>query len=248
MGLNLSAISSRSAAGKFLRWPLRLVPRDLAVPIPQGALRGKRWIVGSATHGCWLGSYEYTKQRLFERRVAAGDVVYDVGANVGFYTLLASVLVGPTGQVVAVEPFPRNVSYLRRHLALNAVTNVTVIEGAAHDHCGVIGVTDGPDSCQIRVDEAGALRVRSFTLDDLTFHDGLPAPTAIKIDVEGAEGAVLRGARRLLTENGPLIFLSTHGPDVHTESCRLLSEFGYRLRPIDAGSVEESSELVAEHR
>src|SRR5207245_9525361 len=113
-------------------------------------------------------------------------------------------------------------SYLRRHLALNALMNVTLIEGAAHDHCGVIRITDGPDSCQIRVDEAGALGVRSFTLDDLTFHDGLPAPTAIKIDVEGAAGAVMRGAARLLTEHCPRIFLSTHGPDVHTESFRLL--------------------------
>src|SRR5205807_4493451 len=180
MGLNLSAISSRSAAGKFLRWPLRLVPRDLAVPIPQGALRGKRWVVGSATHGCWLGSYEYTKQRLFERRVAAGDIVYDVGANVGFYTLLASVLVGPTGHVVAVESFPRNVSYLRRHLTLNGVTNVILVEGAAYDRSGVVRITDGPDNSQIRVDETGAFRVRSFTLDDLAFHDGLPAPTAMK--------------------------------------------------------------------
>src|SRR3989442_5722801 len=85
MGLNLSAISSRSVAGKLLRWPLRFVPRELAVPIPQRALRGKRWIVGSATHGCWLGSYEYTKQRLFGGRVATRGIVYDAGANVGLY-------------------------------------------------------------------------------------------------------------------------------------------------------------------
>ena len=118
MGLNLSAVSSRSVAGKFLRWPLRFVPRELAVPIPQGALHGKRWIVGSATHGCWLGSYEYSKRRLFERRVAAGDIVYDVGANAGFYTLLASVLVGPTGHVVAVEPDVRLVFSTRRLLVM----------------------------------------------------------------------------------------------------------------------------------
>src|SRR2546428_7339279 len=85
MVLNLSAVSSRSVAGKFLRWPLRFVPRELAVPIPQGTLRGKRWIVGSATHGCWLGSYEYTKQRLFERRVAAGCNVLAGGANRGVF-------------------------------------------------------------------------------------------------------------------------------------------------------------------
>lgn len=66
----------------------------MVVPVLQGSLRGRKWIVGSSNHGCWLGSYEWKKQRLFTRTVSSGDVVFDIGAHVGFYTLLASVLVG----------------------------------------------------------------------------------------------------------------------------------------------------------
>jgi len=81
-----------------------VIPRSVRVPILQGPLRGKCWIVGSATHGCWLGSYEAVKQSAFAASVKAGGVTYDVGANVGFYTLLASALAGPRGHVFASSP------------------------------------------------------------------------------------------------------------------------------------------------
>jgi FkbM family methyltransferase len=245
MGINFSAVSSNTWAGKFLRWPLHWIPREVSVPILQGALRGKKWIVGSSNHGCWLGSYEYRTRQLFERTVGSEDVVYDVGAHAGFYTLLASVLVGPAGRVVAFEPFPRNLNYLRRHLAMNDVSNVVVVEGAASDRDGNVSITDGPDSSQIRVDDKGTQMVRAFRLDTLVFRDGLPAPTVIKMDIEGAEGAALLGATRLLAAKRPLLFLSTHGPQVHAECCRQLVELGYGLNPIDGLSIEMSSELVA---
>jgi FkbM family methyltransferase len=246
MGINFSAVASNTRAGKVLRCPLNWIPSEASVPILQGALRGKKWIVGSSTHGCWLGSYEYRKRQLFERSVRRGDVVYDVGAHVGFYTLLASILVGPNGHVVAFEPFPRNLSYLRRHLALNDVRNAVVMAGAVYDRGGIVQLTDRLDSCQVRVDDAGTLPVRAFTLDDLAFQGRLPAPTVMKIDVEGAEGAVLRGATRLLVEKRPLLFLSTHGGKVHAECCKLLVGLGYGLRPIDGSTVETSAELLAE--
>jgi hypothetical protein len=222
MEVNFSAVPANTWAGRVLRWPLNLIPEGITVPIVQGSLRGKKWIVGSSNHGCWLGSYEYTKQRLFEELVSPGDVVYDVGANVGFYTLLAAVLVGQSGRVVAFEPL------------------------AVYDRSGMVRITDGPNSSEVRVDDHGVLSVRAFALDDLVFRDGLPAATVMKIDVEGAEEAVLRGATRLLAEKRPLVFLSTHGPQVHGECCRLLAKLGYTLRPIDGASAEVSPELLAQ--
>ena len=76
------------------------------MPIWQGRLKGKRWIVGSGASGYWRGSYEYENQLVFVRMVARGSTVFDVGAHVGFYTLLASVVVGPAGRVFAFEPVP----------------------------------------------------------------------------------------------------------------------------------------------
>ncbi len=114
--MNFSGVSRQTVVGKLLRLPLRLLPDGMAVPVLQGPLKGKRWLVGSSTHGCWLGSYEYEKQRLFAKKIKAGAVVFDIGANVGFYTLLTAMLVRPEGRVVAFEPVPRNIDFLRKHI------------------------------------------------------------------------------------------------------------------------------------
>lgn len=128
--MNWSGISDKSIWGKMLRFPLRLIPAQTKMPIMQGKLKRKKWIVGSSNHGCWLGSYEFDKQLLFENTITQGSVVLDLGGNVGFYTLLSSELVGPGGKVVVFEPLPRNLFYLKEHLRLNHVNNVTVLEAA----------------------------------------------------------------------------------------------------------------------
>ena len=97
--MNFSGISNKKLLGKLLRFPFRFIPTDMRMPILQGRLKGKKWIVGSSNHGCWLGSYEYEKRLVFEKTVTKGSIVFDIGAHVGFYTLLASVLVGPGGRV-----------------------------------------------------------------------------------------------------------------------------------------------------
>jgi len=128
--INFSGITDNSVVGKVLRLPLKLIPGGTILPILQGNLKGKKWIVGSSNHGCWLGTYEFAKQRLFSETIREGSVVYDIGAHVGFYTLLASVLVGPKGKVVAFEPLPRNIYYLKKHLRLNQCKNVILVEAA----------------------------------------------------------------------------------------------------------------------
>jgi hypothetical protein len=62
--INLSGISNNSVVEKLLRFPLRLIPSNMVLPILQGRLKGKKWIVGLSNHGCWLGSYKYEKQTL----------------------------------------------------------------------------------------------------------------------------------------------------------------------------------------
>ncbi len=89
--VNLSGISTHSLIGGE-RSAVRFVGFRGArlCQFSQGPLRGKKWIVGSSTHGCWIGSYEHKKQRTFWLSLRPNDVVYDIGANVGFYTLLAA--------------------------------------------------------------------------------------------------------------------------------------------------------------
>jgi len=93
-------------------------------------LRGRKWIAGAGSHACWAGTYEVARLRAFAAATTQGAVVYDVGANVGIYSLLASSRVGPRGMVYAFEPLERNLTYLRRHLILNDVQNCLILETA----------------------------------------------------------------------------------------------------------------------
>jgi FkbM family methyltransferase len=244
MNFNFSAIPFQRPLGRIIRWPLRLIPQNTVVPILQGSMVGMKWVVSSSTHGCWLGSYEYEKRRLFEYTVGAGDVVYDIGAHVGFYTLLASGLVGSKGRVVAFEPLSRNLEYLYRHLLLNNINNVVVVESAVMDYDGAAKLLEGSNRSVSSVHPDGTIPVRAVTLDHLVFTEGLERPTVIKIDIEGAEYAALMGAEKILKQCRPTIFLATHNSEVHANCCALLTKMGYGLQPIDGNSLENSSELL----
>lgn len=243
--MNLSDISDKSLLGKVLRFPLRLIPPQTALPIMQGRLKGKKWIVGSSNHGCWLGSYEYVKRIVFERTVRENSVVFDVGAHVGFYTLLASVLVGPRGRVFAFEPFAANLVYLKEHLRLNNIDNVMVVEAAVSEKCGMTFFDEGPSSSMGHISPSGRLQVGTVAIDELVARRELPVPDYIKMDIEGGEGLALSGAKSTLAQFHPTIFLATHGNSVHQECCRLLHSLDYELQPIDGRKLESSSEIVA---
>jgi len=243
--MNFSKINYRSFIGRLLRLPLKLIPKGMVLPILQGRLRGTKWIVGAGEHGYWLGSYELNKRLAFERLVEPGSVVYDIGANVGFFSLLSSVLAGPEGQVVAFEPLPRNIRYLRRHIQINHLGNVTVIEAAVSDHDGKAAFNLGPSTAMGRLASVGELNVQMVSLDTLLAEGKLAPPDVIKLDVEGAEYDALCGGRDLLDLYRPLLFLDTHGRKAHHFTLALLGELGYRLEILDEKPIQASRELIA---
>jgi FkbM family methyltransferase len=249
VAINYSGVSNRSLLGRLVRLPLKLIPPSARMRIRQGPLKGRRWIAGSHTHGCWLGSYELDKQQLFTRHCKAGMVVLDIGANVGFYTLLASHLVGPTGQVVAFEPVPRNLHYLREHVRINALSNTRVYPVAVGETAGEITFDDSTGSATGRISAQGRLKVPLVTVDDLVGKGEVPPPDLMKIDVEGAEAMVLKGAARTIATAAargrrPIIFLATHGPAVHAECLTLLRGLGYSVAPTDHRDVDTTDELL----
>jgi FkbM family methyltransferase len=243
--MNFSAVSDRSLIGRVLRLPLRLIPSSATLPILQGRLRGQRWIVGSAEHGCWLGSYEYAKRVVIERTVMRGDVVFDVGANVGYYTLLTSLLAGKEGRVFAFEPVLKNLEYLQRHLRINRVANVTVIDKAVSDRDGSVSFVDGPSASMGHFAESGGYQVPTVAIDSLVECGDLPWPDFMKIDVEGAELLVLRGAKRTIEQARPVIALATDRFALHRDCCDFLRGLGYTLTPIGPASLDESEEILA---
>src|SRR5262249_53966086 len=90
--------------GRAIRWPLRFMPTNKPFPFLLGPNRGIYWIVGSATHGCWIGWYEWELAHKIRAACRPGMIAFDVGANVGYYTLLMSRAIGPSGLVYAFEP------------------------------------------------------------------------------------------------------------------------------------------------
>jgi FkbM family methyltransferase len=236
---------ARSGLGKIVRAPLTLAPRERPLPILWGKLLGKKWIVGSSFQSCWLGIYEYEKQRLFVDSIRPGQTVFDIGANVGFYTLLASHLVGPSGRVVSFEPLPRNLGYLHRHLAANRIQNVTVFEGAVSNYTGTAHFDAGVVPEMAHLATSGGIEVKVFKLDDLLAAGLVPGPDLLKIDVEGAEADVIRGAEKLIRDHRPKILLATHNDTVHEECWGLLEERGYGVRLLDDGHGTPYREVQA---
>jgi FkbM family methyltransferase len=235
-----------SLLGKILRLPLWLVPPGLALPIRQGPLGGDRWIAGSSVRGRWLGSHELDKQIAIAEVVRPGSVFFDVGAQAGFYTLLASKLVGPSGRVFAFEPLPRNLEFLTRHVHMNRAFDVTIFPTAVSDQCGSVKFRAEPSSHGGRIDPAGELQVEAVTLDELLGRGTIPMPDYLNIDVEASEFAVLQGAKHILTEGTPRIFLATHSPQLHADCLALLKSLGYFCRPLDPkAELATCDEIIA---
>ena len=235
--------------GALLRAPLRLVPKGGVVTVRSGLNKGMRWIVGSSTHGCWLGHYEMDKQQQVRELVAPGMKVFDIGANAGFYTLAFARLVGQTGHVWAFEPYPENVQNLRRHIVLNGLSNVTVVQAAVSESSGVSGFAPTESNAMGRLSEGGNYLVPTVALDDICAALCSGYPNLIKLDVEGAEGRVLRGAKETLSRGRPIVFLALHGRDQARECLQILRGHDYGIYYLDRRAVEgndlQSDEVIA---
>jgi FkbM family methyltransferase len=241
--MNISKISYKSRIGKIIRIPLKLIPPNMVLPIVQGPLKGKKWIKGSSINGCWLGSYEYDKQMLFKEYLKAGMVVYDIGANAGFYTLLSSILIGSKGKTYAFEPFPMNLKNINKHIKLNNIKNVEIIPMAVSAKIGKQFFKVGKNNSQGMLTKEGEIEVDTITLDAFVRNGAFP-PDLVKMDIEGAEFDALTGAKEILVKFKPVIFLATHGKEIHSNCINLLKSFGYNILPLGAGMIE-TDEIIA---
>lgn len=241
--IDFSVVPPDTLAGKIVRFPFRLLPRGMIVPILQGPLRGKKWILGSQRHAFWLGGYEPQMQVLLARELKRGRTFYDVGANVGFYTLLGSFCVAPGG-VFAFEPLPANVELLKRHLAINQVQNVRVLQLAISDEIGSTKFRTEPTGAMGQLDSSGNVHVNMSTIDNLLAVREIPPPDFIKMDIEGAECKALFGARECFRQHKPVLFLATHGIEIHNRCCELLWSWKYKVEIITK-ETQDRSEMIA---
>jgi FkbM family methyltransferase len=212
-----------------------------------GPLGGALWIMRSGINANWLGTYELEKQKALVRALRQGHVFFDIGANVGFYTLLGSRRVGPAGQVHAFEPLPQNVRLLKQHVDMNRCRNVRVHEVAIGGTSGVVAFAQGDDSFTGRVGDSGELQVCLRTLDSLVVSGTVPMPQIVKMDIEGGEYEALLGAEYVLRTGRPLVFLATHSLPLREACIAQLERVGYATRRLSANESESpEDELIAE--
>lgn len=201
------------------------------------------------------GSYEPMTASVIEKLLKPGDSVLDVGANVGFFTLLAASKIGSTGHVYAFEPVPSVRSALEYNLSLNLFDNVTIYAKAVSDITGTVVINEGPEGhkglSSMRPLESVTRQhnIESVAINDITAELGKIC--LIKIDVEGAELLALRGMVQLLNRDRPYLvieftdaFLKSFGhTDVMLRS--FLEENGYTLWLIEStGLVVLNNDLT----
>ena len=182
------------------------------------AFRGARFVIGQD-----LGLYPFVRAGGFEEReldwllprLREDDVVWDVGANVGIYSVLMSKRVS---RVVAFEPVAATVERLERNLALNDASNVTVVNAALSDVPGEAVMVTMPGGAGgnhlLRSGELGDVAVRVTTGDEYAAGHG--APDVIKVDIEGFEPAFVRGAVGVIRKHRPMITLEVNRTTVTT--------------------------------
>jgi FkbM family methyltransferase len=193
----------------------------------------------------WLGTYEPELQATVRNFVKPGMVAYDVGANIGYITLLLCRAVGERGQVFAFEALPGNVERLRNNVAINGLNvRVTIVPAAVVDRQGLVRFLVGPSGGMGKAEGsvgrqkqvyAESIQVAGLTLDDFVYELGNPAPQVVKMDIEGGEVLALPGMKRVLIEARPLILLELHGPEAARTAWETLIPAGYSLYRMESG-------------
>lgn len=223
-----------------------------SVSVPQGHAAGLRFELRHLTlahahlGGIAYGVLESSVQEALVRHLAPGGVLYDVGANVGFFTLLGARLVGPEGHVYAFEPVPDNAHAIRDHARLNGAENVTVLEQAAAASAGRAGLQIVDDRSWSKLQGYGehpgterVVEVELVRIDELVQSGRLRPPTVVKIDVEGAELAVLGGLLETIDAHRPVIVCEVHG--THGPFAAAMREHGYRVVNLEGPAPIERS-------
>lgn len=230
-----TGITQLPVGGTALRNRLReidtwfILKRFASQPDPTIHLRGFRMYVAENLGAEWGGDagsllalltdrYEEGTTELFERVLRPGHVVFDVGAHVGYYTLLAARLVGPQGRVYAFEPDPHNFELLQRNIVLNRYRNVVAVPKAVTDRSGTVPLfhSDGDSGMhslhEDRWSKGSSLLVAATRLDEFVEAEGWPPISVIKMDIEGAEPLAFMGMREVIRRNDTLKLIAELNP------------------------------------
>ena len=234
---------SRSAVGA---WILYYATTWAGDTIRDGVGKGLHFNPYRSSGAYLSGRNELPVQETLAAHLKRGDVFYDIGANVGFFSIIASRLVGADGSVYAFEPVAVNVACIQRNVRANQLSNVTVIQKAIAATSGMVDIhlTGHPGGATLTSaghpgDTYATTRVESAFIDELLDYNQIAPPDMVKIDVEGAEIDVLRGMARALAKFHPVVVFEIDDMDPERlahkrEACTdILRGFGYSIQLLD---------------
>jgi len=211
-----------------------------------GPLTGYRMKVEWDRYRCFAyGNWEPEIRELVIKNIQPGSVAVDVGAHIGYYSLLFSRLVGPAGKVYSFEPMPSNFSFLSENLRMNKCANVEAVNRAVLDAQRQIRI-DAPkdDPLPIGVSFANPANEGTIVVDTVSLDEYLLPRTArvdfLKVDAESAEEMVLAGARALIQRDHPRILIEVHhfdGDRTISPVPRQIGEIGYTVTKVAESPV-----------
>jgi FkbM family methyltransferase len=257
VSLKQSIYRFKPLAGLVRRTLNRAAPVELSqVKIAAGGLAGFTFELNLLTEkDYWLGTYEVELQQAVNDLLRPGMTIYDVGANIGYVTLLLARSAGERGHVVAFEALPANVARLEKNVALNHLGGrVIIVPAAVVDQAGPVHFLVHPSTSMGKaVGSAGRekmeeylkeIEVPGLALDGYVFEDGLRShrpPDAIKMDIEGGEVLAIKGVERILQEVRPLLLVELHGHEAARAVWESLARHHYTVHRMQPGYPQVKS-------
>jgi FkbM family methyltransferase len=215
------------------------------IEVAAGTLKGYKVLLNmKAEKSRWLGTYEPELQAALRDFLKPGQVIYDVGANIGYVTMMLAHHTGPAGKVFAFEALPANVERIQKNVALNGLENVSVVSAAVLDKAGdvtfyvheSVGMGKAAGSAGRREEQYKAeITVAGLALDEFVFQRGNPAPEVVKMDIEGGEVLAIPGMKKILETYHPLMLLELHGEESEKVAWEVLTAGGYTLHEMAEG-------------
>jgi FkbM family methyltransferase len=235
------AIYNNKRLADFIRRRLNLAaPVGLTqVKIAAGDLAGYSILLDMQVEkDYWLGTYEPELQDAVREWIQPGAVIYDVGANIGYVSLLLAKAAGETAKVYAFEALPENAERWCKNMALNQLeAHLSLFAGAVTQETGPVrflvnasgGMGKAAGSAGRQDKYMSEVNVPGISLDDFVYEQGNPSPQVVKMDIEGGEVLALPGMKRVLAQARPLLLLELHGPESNRLAWETLKSAGYRL-------------------
>jgi FkbM family methyltransferase len=221
-------------------------------PITKGPLKGFKIALGPKDRlGYLINSHEPETVRLFISLCRPEMFVLDAGAHVGYFSLLASTIVGSRGRVYTAEPNPKNIEKIRLTIANNGCTNICLLPVALSDttsevnfameDTGQMGHIIANGDCI----ETHAVVVNAEPFDNIAHRLDIVRLDLIKMDVEGSESSVLRGMRETLGKFQPLIVCEWHPATAGKDYQSVFSLLGYNCQLLSPASEFEPFHILA---